>query len=281
MSDYKPVELESAEDFAARLANDQRPADETPIAECEAPIADCNMEPKPQSQPQPPRRFSGQVTATPKELWSDANKSPRAYATYSTEVKFARPFTVSQGLEYEPMPLNESTAKPRRECWPLEFDLTGVPRDTATRKTLLEQKKLLEASEFTENEETMSPAAQSVRTITENHFTVDQPSTDVFITDINNPPRKNYNPHDPKNEFPKMLYHHETGRVLEIKAGPDAAKQQKAAEKRGFKLKPSPDFNYAKISRAGIAAAAVKGEKREEEMSAEELAALDEQDQAG
>ena len=183
------------------------------------------------------------------------------------------------------MPLNESTGKAPRARWPLAFDLEGVPRDTATRKKLLEQKKLLEASEFTENEETM-PAAQSVRTITENHFTVDQPSTDVFITDINNPPRKNFNPYDAKNQYPKMMYHHETGRVLhvgkakELKPG-DNEKEEKAAAKRGFKLKPSPDYDYSKVSRAGIAAKATVQEKREEEMSAEELAALDEQDQAG
>jgi hypothetical protein len=167
------------------------------------------------------------------------------------------------------MPLNESTSKPRRERWPLEFDLTGVPRDNATRKNLLEQKR--------NNEETMSPAAQSVRTITENHFTVDQPSTDVFITDINNPPRKNYNPHDAKNQYPKMLYHHKTGRVLQVQN----EKEEKASLKRGFEFKPSPDFDYSKVSRAGIAAKASNEPKREEEMSAEELAALDEQDQAG
>jgi hypothetical protein len=172
------------------------------------------------------------------------------------------------------MPLNESTSKPRRERWPLEFDLTGVPRDTATRKNLLEQKRSLES---VNNEETMSPAAQSVRTITENRFTVDQPSTDVFITDINNPPRKNFNPYDAKNQYPKMLYHHKTGRVLQVAN----EKEEKASLKRGFELKPSPDFDYSKVSRAGIAAKATVQEKREEEMSAEELAALDEQDQAG
>ena len=114
------------------------------------------------------------------------------------------------------MPLNLSTRKAPRERWPLEFDLTGVPRDTATRKNLLETRK---------QEESMAPA---VRTITENHFTVDQPSSDIFITDINNPPKRPYNPRDPQNEFPKLLYHHGSGRVLKIEAGPE----RKTGERR-------------------------------------------------
>ena len=174
------------------------------------------------------------------------------------------------------MPLNEASRKAPRERWPLEFDLTGVPRDTRIRKNLLAAKQLQD-----QNEESMAPAAQSVRnvrTITENHFTVDQPSTDIFITDINHPPQRPYNPRDPQNEFPKMLYHHGNGRVLKIEAGPDAKKQEGAALKRGFKLTPSPDYDYSKVNRnSGIAAkAAVR--PPEETMSAEELAALDEGD---
>ena len=105
-----------------------------------------------------------------------------------------------------------------------------------------------------------------------NSFTVDKPSLE--ITDINNPPHRNYNPYDPKNEFPKMVYHHESGRVLNVAN----EKEQKAALKRGFELKPSPDHDYSKVNRAGIAAKASTEPKREEEMSAEELAALDEAD---
>lgn len=166
------------------------------------------------------------------------------------------------------MPLNESSGKAPRERWPLEFDLTGVPRDTATRKQLLEQQQILDQ---TPTEEPMSPA-----TPTRNHFTVDEPQQGQAITDINNPPRKPYSPHDPKNEFPKMVYHHETGRVLTV----TDEKQQKAALKRGFALKPSSDHDYSKVSRAGIAAKASNEPKREEEMSAEELAALDEADKS-
>jgi hypothetical protein len=167
------------------------------------------------------------------------------------------------------MPLNESSRKAPRERWPLEFDLTGVPRDTRTRKNLLAEKH---------QEESMAQTQQSVhgvRTITENHFTVDQPSNDVFITDINNPPRKAYNPHDPKNQYPKMLYHHGNGRVLKV----GNEKEEKAALKRDFKLAPSPDYDYSKVNQnSGIAAKAIHA-PREESMSAEELAALDEADQ--
>ena len=169
------------------------------------------------------------------------------------------------------MPLNEASRKAPRERWPLEFDLTGVPRDTRTRKNLLAEKH---------QEESMAQTQQSVhgvRTITENHFTVDQPSNDIFITDINNPPRKAYNPRDPQNQYPKMLYHHGNGRVLKVAN----EKEEKAALKRDFKRAPSPDYDYSKVNQnSGIAAKAIHA-PREESMSAEELAALDEEDQAG
>ena len=167
------------------------------------------------------------------------------------------------------MPLNEASRKAPRERWPLEFDLTGVPRDTRTRKNLLAEKH---------QEDSMAQTQQSVhgvRTITENHFTVDQPSNDIFITDINNPPRKAYNPRDPQNQYPKMLYHHGNGRVLKVAN----EKEEKAALKRDFKLAPSPDYDYSKVNQnSGIAAKAIHA-PREESMSAEELAALDEADQ--
>jgi len=172
------------------------------------------------------------------------------------------------------MPLNEASRKAPRERWPLEFDLEGVARDTTTRKQLVEQKRQQQNPESL-SEETMSPV-----TPVRNHFTVDEPQQGPAITDINNPPRRPYNPHDPKNEFPKVLYHHESGRVLTIAAGPNAEKEQKAALKRGFQLKPSPGHDYSKVSRSGIAAVADHAPKREEEMSAEELAALDEADES-
>lgn len=152
------------------------------------------------------------------------------------------------------MPLNEATRK-TRERWPASFDIEGIPRDTQIRTALLQQRIQEEKMRVT------------------NSFTVDKPAGPV-VTDINNPPHVNYNPFDPKNEFPKMVYHHKSGRVMKVAN----LLEQKAAIKRGFDLKPSPGHDYSKVSKAGIAAIAVAGPKREEEMSAEELAALDEAD---
>jgi hypothetical protein len=73
-----------------------------------------------------------------------------------------------------------------------------------------------------------------------------------------------------------MVYDHKSGRTLKV----SDAKELKAATKRGYQLEPSPTHDYSKMSRAGIAAKAESTEKREEEMSAEELARLDEEDES-
>ena len=173
-----------------------------------------------------------------------------------------------QFFQLFPMPLNEASRKAPRERWPLEFDLTGVPRDTAHPQAAFRT----ETDSRTDSRGTYVTRAHRPQQLHRRSA----PAT-AAITDINNPPQTRYNPHDPKNEFPKMLYHHGTGRVLVVAN----AKEEKAALKRDFQLKPSPDHDYSKVSRAGIAAKASTEPKREEEMSAEELAALDEQDQAG
>lgn len=72
----------------------------------------------------------------------------------------------------------------QRETWPLEMDLTGVERDTAIRKAVKPQL-----------EESMS------RSLSTNSFIGEK------SIDINKPPMATYNPYDPKNEYPKMLYH--------------------------------------------------------------------------
>jgi hypothetical protein len=72
-----------------------------------------------------------------------------------------------------------------RERWPLEFDLAGIPRETAVRSQLKEQ-----------YEEEGMPNAPSP-----NRF------VSGAVVDINAPAREPYNPRDPKNEFPKILYH--------------------------------------------------------------------------
>lgn len=83
----------------------------------------------------------------------------------------------------------------------------------------------------------------------ENFFTVSQPEAET-VTDINNPPHnRHYNPFDPKNEFPKMLYHHESGHVLTV-----ASKmQEKAALIKGFQAKPAADRDYSKVKHGHLA----------------------------
>jgi hypothetical protein len=137
------------------------------------------------------------------------------------------------------MPLNESTRK-TRERWPLAFDLEGVPRSTAIRSRLIEEQQ-----QPIETEESMNSANVP---LVQNNFAVDYQAGNNVI-DINNPPTKRYQ----HQEFPKLVYHHESGHVLRIEDGPDAAKQLKLAEKKGYVTKPAPDRDYSKMSRANIA----------------------------
>lgn len=136
------------------------------------------------------------------------------------------------------MPLNESTRK-TRERWPLSFDLEGIPRDTALRRRLIEEQQP------TETEESMNSANVP---LVQNTFAVDYQAGNNVV-DINNPPTKRY----AHQEFPKLVYHHESGHVLRIEAGPDAEKQLKLAQKKGYDTKPAPDRDYSKMSRANIA----------------------------
>lgn len=76
-------------------------------------------------------------------------------------------------------------------------------------------------------------------------------------------------------EFPKMVYHHENGHVLEVADD----KQQKAAQKRGYKLEPSPGHDYSKLAGNNIAAVKDNAPAREEFVSAAELAELDAADE--
>lgn len=145
------------------------------------------------------------------------------------------------------MPVNESTRK-LKDRWPLEFDLAGVP--TAERQKLLGQ-------------------IRQEGTLSENFFAVDYQAGD-FVSDINNPPKERY----VYQEFPKMVYDHESGALLQV----NDEKQQKAALKKGFQLKPSPRHDYSQVKNGF---AAVKGEApvRVEEISAEQLAELDAADE--
>lgn len=89
----------------------------------------------------------------------------------------------------------EFTQPKGRERWPLAFDLQGVLRDTTTRKQLQEQ---------------LTYEDQEMRATTTNHFASSK------MIDINNPPKPAYNPRDPANEFPKMLFHQTEKHPLEL-----------------------------------------------------------------
>jgi len=171
------------------------------------------------------------------------------------------------------LPLNESKRKVR-ERWPLEFDLEGIPRDHKTREQLLQERY--------PNLETESPPMSPT-----NRFAIDKAGPADFLSpeqkaalldqllkevptgrviDLNNPPRMPYQ----FREFPKLVYHHESGRVLEV----SDRVQLQAALNRGFDEKPAPTRDYSQIH-GGVAKPAEAHEPRPEELSAEELAALD------
>lgn len=106
-----------------------------------------------------------------------------------------------------------------------------------------------------------------------NTFAVDYKET---VVDINNPGVKGYNPNHPDNQFPRMVYDHETGHTLKVQD----AKQLKAAVKKGFSLEPSPTHDYSRL-RAGRAAAKEHAAPRPQEMTVEELEELDAAAEAG
>ena len=88
-------------------------------------------------------------------------------------------------LEFKLVPphvFHEFSGRKPREQWPTEFDIEGVERDHKIRTEKL-------------NEDAMGKSL----------------STNSFIggasIDLGKPQQVAYNPHDPKNEYPKMLYH--------------------------------------------------------------------------
>jgi hypothetical protein len=99
----------------------------------------------------------------------------------------ARALSRSISKTQVPNQFRESREVKSRARWPLAFDLEGVERNTEVRKQLKQQQ---------EAEESYMPQ---------------QPSNNRFVSgaaiDLNRPPREPYNPNDPKNQYPKMLYH--------------------------------------------------------------------------
>ena len=107
----------------------------------------------------------------------------------------------------------------------------------------------------------------------ENQFTVDKPVPgEVVITDINNPPKRPYK----HQEYPKVMYHHGpgpiSGRVIQVAD----KNEEKAAEKKGFKVEPSPNHDYSRVQ-AGRAAENMAA-PNDRELTAAQLEKLDEHD---
>lgn len=177
------------------------------------------------------------------------------------------------------MPLNEANRKPRREKWPLEFDLEGIPRDEATRKQVFENRKEELSMTQPVNHfagENRAAALSAALSPVEKAALLDELLKTVPVgreIDLGKPVIVPYRVGDPRNNWPRMVYHHESGHVLKVKD----EKELKAAAKRGFQEQPSPDHDYSKV-RNNIAARKEVSAPREESMSAEELADLDAED---
>lgn len=186
------------------------------------------------------------------------------------------------------MPLNESRSKPRRERYPLQFDLEGVPRDRATREQLLQsmQNPELSSSNFQEFPDMSQNSFLSDKTVSLTSGLSEIQKAQLLDEllrstrtareiDLSKPVVLPYNPRDPRNHFPQLVYQHDSGHVLTVSDD----KQLKAAQKRGYKTEPSPSHDYSKIKN-GVAAVKAAAPAREEELSAAELAELDEADDA-
>lgn len=98
-----------------------------------------------------------------------------------------------------------------------------------------------------------------------NSFAVDY-NAGEHITDINNPPSPRYR----YQEFPKLVYHHETGQVLEVVD----ERQLKAALKHDFQEKPSPGHDYSNM-RGAVAMTRPASAIGQVPLSAERLVAME------
>lgn len=143
------------------------------------------------------------------------------------------------------MPLNESRRKPRREKWPLEFDLEGVPRDGAVRKQLLETLKGNPMAEprnsFLSDKLTdkIGLTPQQKQALFEELLQENKGGKEL---DLSKPVTPHYRRSDPKNDFPQLAYHKD-GRVRRV----EDAEQLEATQKDGFKPEPHPAYDYSTI----------------------------------
>ena len=172
--------------------------------------------------------------------------------------------------------------KPRRARWPLQFDLEGVPQDQKERKKLIDGILKEERRENAPLEETEEIEMSPVTPTPQNFFAADA-NTEVLI-DINNPKTPRYGTgQNPKREYPRIVYHHDTGHILQV----STKGQHEAAKNRGFVDQPSDKFDYHGV-RSGMKAPVKEvGPEREQPLTAEDLEAMEaaqlaelEQDQA-
>jgi hypothetical protein len=134
------------------------------------------------------------------------------------------------------VPIYEANRPKSRDRYPLAFDLEGVPRETVERERRLLAAQLVEQR----NLDSQSDEGEFMPPVN-NSFAVDYAAGNNVV-DINNPPQKRY----VHQEFPKMVYHHDSGHVLEVKT----TAELKAALKKGFNEKPAPDRDYH-LAKAG------------------------------
>lgn len=149
------------------------------------------------------------------------------------------------------MPLNEVPRKPRRERFPVEFDLMGVPRDRIQREALLETAKEIHNTMNTPQvtNSFLSDKAQALQLSPENQVLLQQFLESMKMggvgreIDLSKPVQIPPPPGGwPK--FPCLMYHHKTGAMIQIENEEEA----KQIGKRGFKLQPSPDHDYSQIA---------------------------------
>ena len=153
------------------------------------------------------------------------------------------------------MPLNEATRKPRRERTSLEAQLAGthtLKELSMSQNSFLSDKTGIDA---------LSPAQKAAL--------LDELQRSAPVgreIDLSKPVTPRY----VHQEFPKMVYNHESGDVLTV----GDERMLKAAERRGFKNQPSPNHDYSRIVN-GRAAKKSTPPPRAHSLTDEEIAELD------
>ena len=90
--------------------------------------------------------------------------------------------------------------------------------------------------------------------------------------DLSKPIVKPYNPRDPRNSFPRMMYNHKNGHTVTVAN----LKQQQIAEKKGYSVEPGEEWDYSRTP--GGYAARKTVVDRIDEITAEDLEDLDDEE---